>query len=829
MTKADIDRYCSVEGVECTRSVDYRGDWSFFFAYPSAAHWRDFSRQLVDELSSRGIYGQRWEDVVQGNLIFSKVCDGIHSHDLLLAEVTEPNPNVLFEVGYALAVGRQPVLLVDKNRQAWDRRLLRAVESCLYETREDIHQFVSKLVGGERTVSSNPNRRLPLLENTGIFEQASLPGTVYHLRPKTSTDWIHSVDSVLRSSFFKLTSMDPTDATYDEFFPQARKIQESELIVASFLSKSNTDATVLNANVGLLTGFAVGLGKQVMALVQKPSIPILDLGTLLREFETETEAKRIAGFWLEHRTKQAVERTQTMERSAARRREADKVRGAFLGHPDAAQDNNLLDYYVPTKEFNDAVEGHRNLFLGRRGSGKSATFAAVVNELEQRASTVVVPIAPDNFELERLTGFFGSDYANVNPKLLYSSVWHYVLLSEILKTLERSTPILYTSPDDVTRNWLVTHYREHEQDFSVDFATRLIVQLQQISDSPADAASEERRNQLDGLVKKLRDYGLGRHLLKFAKEQGMLFHVVIDDLDKHWRPDSIQSIELLIGLLDEINRLCKYSEGKLKMSVFLRQDIFEVLQQYDEDLVKRNFLKMEWTHLNLRRLVAERIAHTVRIQNQDDEQTWGALFEPLTNGQTTSEYVLSRVLPRPRDVLDFCQKAVDQAQRNGHDIIRGSDVLDAEVQFSENVFISVKLEFQALYPRLDETMIEFAGAPEVMTWNDFVARVNVAIGKYRKTMSSWYGAEKLDAEFIATVLFRIGMIGFAKKGTQLSLFANGKSYSESLSLVKPSPQVLIHPAFARFLELTPVASQARDHPTRSRTSELQMPLDIDEQ
>ncbi len=829
MTKADIDRYCSVEGVECTRSVDYQGDWSFFFAYPSTAHWRDFSSQLVDELSLRGISGQRWEDVVQGNLIFSKVCDGIHSHDLLLAEVTEPNPNVLFEVGYALAVGRQPVLLVDKNRPAWDRRLLRAVESCLYETREDIHQFVARLIGGERSISSNPNRRLPLLENTGIFEQVSIPGTVYHLRPKTPTDWIHSVDSVLRGSFFKLTSMDPTDATYDEFFPQARKIQESELIVASFLSKSNTDATVLNANVGLLAGFAVGLGKQVIALVQKPSIPILDLGTLLREFETETEAKRIVEFWLEHRTKQAVVRTQTMERFAARKREADKVRGAFLGHPDAAQDNNLLDYYVPTKEFNDAVEGRRNLFIGRRGSGKSATFAAVVNELEQKPNTVVVPIAPDNFELERLTDFLESDYGNVNLKLLYSSVWHYVLLSEILKTLERSTPVLYTSPDDVTRNWLFTHYREHEQELSVDFATRLIDQLHEVADSPADTDLKERQNKLEDLVKKLRDYGLGRHLLRFAREQGMLFHVVIDDLDKHWRPDSIQSIELLIGLLDEIDRLGKFFEGNLKTAVFLRQDIFENLQQHDEDLSKRNFLKMEWTHLNLRRLVAERIAHTVRIENHDDEQTWGALFEPLTNAQTTSEYILSRVLPRPRDVLDFCQKSVDQAQRNGHDIVRGSDVLDAEIQFSENVFLSVKLEFQALYPRLDETMIEFAGAPEVMAWHDFVARVNVAIEKYRDTMGDWYGADKLDAEFVATVLFRIGMIGFARKGTQLSLFANGKSYSESLSLVRPAPQVLIHPAFARFLELTPVVSQARAQLTKSRTSELQMPLDIDEQ
>ena len=58
---------------------------------------------------------ERWEDTVKGDLLFRKVCDGILANNYLLAEVTEPNTNVLMEVGYALAVGRKPILLVEKN------------------------------------------------------------------------------------------------------------------------------------------------------------------------------------------------------------------------------------------------------------------------------------------------------------------------------------------------------------------------------------------------------------------------------------------------------------------------------------------------------------------------------------------------------------------------------------------------------------------------------------------------------------------------------------------------------------------------------------------
>ena len=121
---ATVKRFCSIEGIECDKEIAYRGPNSFFFAYPSAPRWRSFSSELVKELRYRGFDGVRWEDLVKNDLLFSKVCEGIYGNDYLLAEVTEPNPNVLLEIGYALAVGRLPVLLQDKNSKPWSRDLL---------------------------------------------------------------------------------------------------------------------------------------------------------------------------------------------------------------------------------------------------------------------------------------------------------------------------------------------------------------------------------------------------------------------------------------------------------------------------------------------------------------------------------------------------------------------------------------------------------------------------------------------------------------------------------------------------------------------------------
>ena len=50
---------------------------------------------------------------------------------------------------------------------------------------------------------------------------------------------------------------------------------------------------------------------------------------------------------------------------------------------------------------------------------------------------------------------------------------------------------------------------------------------------------------------------------------------------------------MLIGLIDEADRLQRYFGDQLKVVMFLREDIFDVLAQADEDLPKRNYLRME--------------------------------------------------------------------------------------------------------------------------------------------------------------------------------------------------------------------------------------------
>ena len=710
MTDAHIERYCAIEDTFCSRTVEYQGAWSYFMAYPSSPYWSDFASYLDAELKSRGGVGRRWEDHAKGSLLFDKICEGIHAHDILFAEVSEPNANVLFEVGYALAVGRLPILLIDTNRPRWRRELLTTLESAFYTSREDIHTYLAKLLES-REVPETPDEPLPLLDLMGITDIVEQRATVYHLRPKINTDAIRQVDRVLQRSYFKLATMDPSDTAYDDFFEQARKIREAQLIVASLVSNSNDGHEEHNSNVALLAGFAIGLGKRVLVLQQMPLAPILDLGTVGRPFETESQAKEILEHWVGERTQANVAQVQEIAKAEGVREQAEQIRGLYLGPSDALQDYNLLEYFVPTKEYEEAIQGTRALFLGRRGSGKSATFEAVCDKVQKEKNTILVKIAPEDFELQTVTGFFRSEYALANRDLVYQTVWQYVFLTEIANALQRNTDLLYSSPEDSLRTRLYDYVIEHAEGLELDFGTRLVQQLKAVDTLASGGTDSDLKRRMETTVAALRDYDLGRALRDFAKQEGLTYHIAIDDLDKHWKPSDSHSVSLLLGLVAEGDHLRRFFGASLKIVTFLREDMFDILTRYDEDFQKRDYTRMEWSSASLKHVVAERLAWGSKAGNIDDERTWKAVFPEAISSMEASDYILARALPRPRDVLKFCQFAIDEAQRNGHSSVLAQDIKDGERKFSEDEFRTVTTEFQTSYPQLGEALIELASAP----------------------------------------------------------------------------------------------------------------------
>ena len=803
MQFAAINRFCAIEGRFCAKQIEYQGTNSFFFAYPFGEHWQDFSTLLMAELEQQSIHGTRWQDVARNDLLFTKVCEAIYGHDYLFAEVTEPNANVLLEIGYGLAVGRPPILLKDRRRQEWPRTLLTTFDSCFYETREEVLPYIVQIQAERHGLSEDPNRRIPFLENLGIFDPAQDDRTIHHLKPKISRDWISSVEKKLKESPFVFSGTDPSDSSYDEFPPQARAIQRASLIVGSLLGTDIEGYQQHNANVALLIGFAIGLGKEVLVLQAQPKASILDLGSLSQLFTTESQAVRIVNRWLEEQTRAAIHQRAESRRRASERDRIDQIRRIYLGHPDALQDTGLLDYFVPTTEYEDALEGRRMIYIGRRGTGKSANFKAISENLRTRPSTIAVEIAPDDYELQRITEYLETHHQEANPARLYQPTWNYVLITEMVKALAEKTDMLFLSQNDQDTYNLRHYYESNLSALDLDFGSRVTQALIEALESTDDAPQRTKHEATQSAINELMNYRIARRLRDFAIKENITFFLVADDLDKNWSPSSQQSIDLLIGLIGEADRLQRYFRERLKVVAFLRQDIFDAMAQHDDDLPKRSYMRMEWTNANLKHLVAARLATGTDAFDESDDDIWSAIFPERVDGAKASEYILSRALPRPRDVLSLCQSAIDQAQRNGHSAVSAQDIADGEYANATNFIRSIEAEFRGLYPNLATILNVFSRVDSTMEWDEFSTLAELAIQEHELLLQDWSEGTQRAPRWLADVLFRIGLIGLSDSGNNRVLFRNGRSFEETWTACLPEPLLHIHPAFFAYLRISP--------------------------
>lgn len=793
-----ISKFCAVEGTFCERLVPYRGTNSYFFAYPSGAHWEDFTSLLASELEFQEVYGTRWQDVISNNVLFLKVCDLIHGHDYLFAEVTEPNANVLLEVGYALAVGRPPILLKDKRRPDWNRTLLTAFENCFYDTRESIVPHIVQAQANREDLIESPDRRLPSLEKMGIFEPVDNTATIHHLKPKIARDWISSVDRVLKDSPFEVSGTDPTDSSYDEFYPQARAIQGASKVVASLLGTDIQHYEEHNANVAMLIGFAIGLGKDIYVLQSEPRASILDLGTVSNLFTTESQAIQLVRRWVDIQTRAAIHQRAEAHTRARESENIAQLRRVYLGHPDALADGNLLGYFVPTPEYEDAAQGLRTMYVGRRGTGKSANFKAISEDLRNSFSTVPVEIAPSDYELQRISEYLESNL-EATPAHLYGPTWNYVLTTEMVKSLAERTDRLLLSESNSDSDAVKRYYDENRTALELDFGTRvtqaLMAQLEPSETNLLRTSQEVTQTAINDLM----DYRIQRLLFAFAKRERLTFFLLADDLDKNWRPSNQQSIELLMGLINEADRLRRVFEDQVKVAIFLRQDIFDEMARQDDDFPKRSFMRMEWTPDSLKHVVAERLARGSNAQGSADDEIWSAVFREDVNGAAVPDYIITRSLPRPRDVLALCQSAIDQAKKNGHSWVTAQDITDGEKANSTDMVRALEAEFAASYPELGVILNVFSRTEPVLTWDDFTAFAELALEDQRESLRNWAASRERNPRWFAASLYEIGFIGLSRQGMNNIAYRDGRSFDETWAACAPNPRIHIHPAFYALL------------------------------
>jgi len=708
-----IDRYCAVADDICQESnIKFKGTRSCFLAYPFTPAYMESMEKLRGGLmSTQNVQATLPTDVWEGGVIFCKLCREILANNFVLSEVTDLNRNVLFEHGYAIAVRRHGLLLRDRSKVSQEFPLLKDVEQVYYENRGDILSHVARFEIDDTDAHRRPLRLIGMCQTCQISPRYNL---IYFLKNGNRSDAVRAIEKLLRKDkIFDVIDDNPNDIGGHEVHQYCKRIQQARYVVAHFVSDERKDHHLVNARVAFLMGLAVGFGRRVLIMQETPvGKKMIDLRGVIREYDRESQLRATVEEWLLS-LRQYVASYMELERRAAkpRKRRPLRLRDLDFGPLAAEKDFDLPKYFIQTPYYTRAQRGDRTLFVGRRGSGKTAMFLALANDLAS-PNSVVVEIAPRNYELLRLEGFLAEEFSTAHWRFVYGSIWRNVLLGEIVRSATDYQQRHADLPITEALQHLMRFHRENQDLLELSFTDRLSQAIEDLQRLTPRTGTGENQKQVEHTLKSIRFQQVEPMVKQFVRERKA--YVLIDHLDESWSTDNEETCLLLAALIHEADRLNTYMTPGLRIVVFLRSDIFDVVKLRDSEIDKRSKVTMQWTRPLLKEMMATRIATAkgLDIADRGFDETWSDVFCEKVGDEDTVRYILDRTLLRPRDVLQFCTRCLEQAQNERHDYVQEDDILTAELSYSEDVILDLFREYHISHPDLIEVLWLFMGFPD---------------------------------------------------------------------------------------------------------------------
>jgi hypothetical protein len=674
-----------------------------------------------------GIHLTTWEDLrIGGQLLLQTIESAIRESAVTVADLTQLNENVLFEIG--LAIGANKIIWPIRDSSDTSRRsewntlgLLDTVGQTRFTNSEQI--FAGYL--SER----------PDVYGTPFFEtslQPQLTGgrapAMFYFAEAHQTDAGRQVLSYLGGKAdddLPLVVADPREASVQTLSWFAQHLYAAEAVVVHLASLRREGAVAHNARASFIAGMARGMGRPVLMLAEEDYQSALDYRDLLFRYPTAAECRTRVTYWLERQLGPAEARIATARDQAEALRLSTELRSVDLGEYVAENEaRGLAQYYVETATFREVLSGASRVYVGSKGTGKSATVLRSEASLQRDKRKLACTIKPAGYDLNGLIRLLNKYEQRDAKGYLAESLWKYLLATELALSVERDLASRPAGAMPDGPEWKLLEFISNNEDWlKTDFASRLERAVDALLTAPTTSRLSEQRDQIAealhaGPLKRLRD------VLAPALAVRERVYIIVDNLDKAWDKgaDVEQLSRLILGLLacmdafrHDLERAAGNEGISVSLSLFVRSDIFASVASLAREPDKLPVRRISWAEeVPLLDIVEARYAAS-RDGDPPQGELWERYFCKTKGGRPTPHWILQTCLPRPRDVLFLCRAAIDHAVSNHHVRVEDDDLAAAERQYSLFAFEAAAVESQQRVERVDEILLEFAGAPTELT------------------------------------------------------------------------------------------------------------------
>jgi len=484
-----------------------------------------------------------------------------------------------------------------------------------------------------------------------------------------------------------------------------------------------------------------------------------------------------------------------------------------FGAIDAENDERLFDYFVHSESLKRIKEEKRRVIVGRKGSGKTAIYKFLSKESENWSTSALL--------FRDYPWKVHDRYANheVSDRESYVNSWDFLIYIELAKQIVRDIDrykFFQRLKVKKIKRWLRKvwgsdqfNHRETMNPKSKNWEFSFSPSIMGNSlGSISRAKSERSLGETLGEINKKLINTLSSLLLENKK-----YVLLFDELDLSYNPADEKYLTRITGLLlsaYNINSYFQRNKDNVRIYIFLRSDIYELLDFQDKNKITDNHVEyLNWdpvdetANLSLKRLAAKRIQENIKTGEIGFQVNWSKIFDPANIGRNKLKwnFIMDQTFLRPRDLIKFLNLSLEEAQKRiksdpeSEKLITNRDIHNIKKDYSNYLYSELKDEVSAKYKDFDIYLEVLRDMHKtIFTIDDYE--------KSFKAVSSRLGIKE-NSSTVLERLYEFSVIGFYKPGGG---GYGGATYCYRYTdpNIKFNPKATnykVHPGFKEYLEL----------------------------
>jgi hypothetical protein len=648
---------------------------------------------------------------IAGQPLISPIIAGIEASLFVVADITYLNPNVVYEIGYAIGKGRRCFLICNSKLDG-DRKI--ASEVGIFDTLGYEGYSTEDELAGALTAHVDLT---PVLFAIDLDREAP----VYVVEQPNRSGISTVMTSRLKKARYKYRSFNPSEDARLSAVDAIKQVAASAGVLLSLMDGASEDVRIHDTRTLFVAGLAHGMGKPTLILCPARTTAPLDVRDIVKRFNHPDDiVERIASLSLE--ITEHLQQTQAQPQG-----KSSQLQSLQVGDPMAENEMTTLGkYFLSTDQYNRALRGEVNLVVGRKGAGKTALFIQVRDEIRADKRNVVLDLKPEGYQLLKLREDILTHLSQGASHHLVTAFWEYLILLEIAYKLLEKDQRTHLHNHEIRDLYIALQDTYFAKGYSVegDFSERLLALSQRIALDYTERYSDTggiklSTDQVAELVYSHDVRKLRSQVSEYLERKGGVW-VLFDNLDKGWSTQGVDAVDAMVlrCLIDagrKIERDMRKDGNTVHCIVFVRNDVYEHLMRHSADFGKEMRVALDWSDPDmLRALLRLRLATGLSLDPETVvfEDLWPKLCISHYRGEETSSYIIERSLMRPRNMLKIFLHAKGFAANLSHQRIEESDLEKGVKAYSQDLLVELDHELSDVFPEAKDLLYHFIDTPE---------------------------------------------------------------------------------------------------------------------